>query len=184
MEKWIEIDGYNDYMVSNKGRVKRVVSAFNSKPRMLKTTTNAHGYSVINLRRDCKTKTHYVHRLVCQHFIGDSPDGKNDAAHWDGDKSNNRVTNLRWASRQENNMDKHRQGKMPKGASHHNCILSDQEVIDIRNMWSTGDITQIELGRAYGVSSAYISEIVNHKKRMETGQDLSNLGYLCKIPMQ
>lgn len=44
--------------------------------------------------------TYRVARLVAEAFIGDIPDGI-DVIHWDGDKSNNYVDNLRLCTRKE-----------------------------------------------------------------------------------
>jgi hypothetical protein len=44
--------------------------------------------------------------LVLWSFVGPAPDGKPDAAHWNDDRRDNRLTNLRWASRAENLADR------------------------------------------------------------------------------
>jgi hypothetical protein len=56
--------------------------------------------------------------LVLQHFVS-NPEGKPQVDHIDGDRANNRVSNLRWATFQENAFNRspspHRD--LPKGVS-------------------------------------------------------------------
>ena len=47
-----------------------------------------------------------LHRLIAYYFI-DNPDDKEMVDHIDGDPLNNRISNLRWASRSENNHNQH-----------------------------------------------------------------------------
>jgi hypothetical protein len=51
----------------------------------------------------------YVHRLVLSAFVGSCPPGM-ECCHWDDDKANNTVWNLRWASRSANIKDCVRNG--------------------------------------------------------------------------
>lgn len=50
-----------------------------------------------------------VHRLVAEAFLP-KPDDRHDVAHYDGDKSNNKASNLYWATKSENMLDKRRHG--------------------------------------------------------------------------
>lgn len=57
----------------------------------------------INLRKNNIRKCFKVHRLVAEAFIeNDDPINKTTVNHIDGDRSNNRVDNLEWASYSEN----------------------------------------------------------------------------------
>ena len=55
------------------------------------------------------------------------------------------------------------------GESHSMCKLTDEEVETIRNSYFLGNITQSQLGKRYGVSSSYISNIVRGKFRKRQG---------------
>lgn len=50
--------------------------------------------------------------------------------------------------------------KRPKGSSHGAAILTEQQVLDIREKYSKGDVTQEYLGRIYGVGQLTISKII------------------------
>lgn len=58
---------------------------------------NGHGYRVHKIKR----KPYRVHRLICSAFNG-RPQKGYDVDHINGDKADNRLENLRWASRSQN----------------------------------------------------------------------------------
>jgi len=96
VEHWLTIDGYDNYQVSNFGRVRNCTT-----DRILKPGINGHGYLHVILYKDGKKKTHVIHHLVAQEFL-DKPDGKSCVDHIDKNKLNNIVENLRWVSSSEN----------------------------------------------------------------------------------
>lgn len=99
-EVWETIYGYEDYQVSNLGRVKSL--KFNQE-RIIKTTKNNWGYWVVNLSKGGITKVHKVHKLVAIAFLNHTPCGHNIVVdHIDNEKSNNRASNLQLISNREN----------------------------------------------------------------------------------
>lgn len=148
MEEWKVIDRYPCYSVSNLGRVKshaRVVIRNGHEMHLKETILKPGkmgkcGHRFVNLRKDRRATSFYVHRLVALAFIGDQPDGKPQVAHWDGDPSNNHVSNLRWASASENSQDSIRLGrnKRPSGTKSKKAIFSDFEILEIYRMYSEG----------------------------------------------
>ena len=66
------------------------------------------GYRAVGIyaEENAKPQTHLVHRLVCRAFHGPPPsDEHTDVRHLDGDKTNNRASNLAWGTRSENMRD-------------------------------------------------------------------------------
>lgn len=108
----------------------------------------------------------YVHRLVAEAFLP-NPDGKPDVAHWDGDGSNNKVDNLRWATESENMADKKRHGTHTQGEKHGKVKLSDEDVRNIR-YWKAGGIHVDALAASFGVSRWTIYDACNPKRRKLT----------------
>lgn len=92
----MEIVDYPNYLVYEDGRV------FSKKRRkMLKPIETEKGYHIVNLSNDGKQKRCRVHRLVAQAYIP-NPDNKPQVDHIDRVKTNNCVSNLRWATNGEN----------------------------------------------------------------------------------
>lgn len=80
------------------------------KPRFNK----GNGYYYVRVRReDFTTEDWPVNVIVCKTFIGDCPDGQ-ESRHYDGDKSNNRLSNLSWGTHKQNMEDNVRLGKTRK----------------------------------------------------------------------
>jgi hypothetical protein len=99
-EKWVDIVGYEGlYSISNLGRI---ASHHRDECRILHPTTHrTNRYSYVNLCRNGIAKLFRVHVLVAKHFLP-NPNSLLEVNHKDEDKSNNRVDNLEWCSRQYN----------------------------------------------------------------------------------
>ena len=111
-EEWRDIKGFEGrYMVSNLGRVKslermkwcglnggcyRTVSE-----KILKGRDSGDGYLKVNLYKDGKVKECRINRLVAQAFLP-NPDNLPEVNHKDKIRTNNRVDNLEWCTRQYN----------------------------------------------------------------------------------
>ena len=106
-EIWKDIEGYEGlYQVSNNGFI-RSLDKFDSigrriKGKHIKTQESRFGYYRVSLCREGKVTTHSVHRLVAQTFIPNT-DNKPEIDHINTNRTDNRVENLRWVTRKENN---------------------------------------------------------------------------------
>lgn len=90
-EEWRPIEGFPNYQVSNLGRVK-------SDDRILKQSLSKNGgYASVCLYngKRCVMK---VHRLVAVAFL-ENPHNLETVDHIDRNRTNNLVSNLRWANR-------------------------------------------------------------------------------------
>jgi hypothetical protein len=120
MEEWKEIVGYEGYYeVSNMGQIRsmdRVVATTNKggdctkflKGQIIKQCLNSNqNYWTVCLGKEGKLKTHRVNRLVGLAFIL-NPDNKPYVDHINRDKLDNKVSNLRWSTEAENNLNMRR----------------------------------------------------------------------------
>lgn len=63
-EKWKVIEGFSNYLISNKGRVK-IVETLEDK----KTFVKDDGYVATCLSKNKKQHYKYIHRLVAESFV-------------------------------------------------------------------------------------------------------------------
>ena len=101
MSEWKEIEGYEGfYEVSDAGQVRRVGKATGAvQGRIRKTHISNSGYESVGLSKENVVTTLRVHRLVAKAFL---PNRKEQVNHINGDKTDNRVENLEWATQSEN----------------------------------------------------------------------------------
>lgn len=101
-EIWKDIVGYEGlYEVSNTGKVRSLNYLHTGKVRELRLGADKDGYLLVHLCRGGKVKTHKVHSLVMEAFVGPRPEGY-EINHINECKTNNRVENLEYCTHREN----------------------------------------------------------------------------------
>ena len=159
-EIWKEILGYNKrYEASSLGRIRSLISGrgTRTKPLILKPSLHRDGYLDVNVvnKSGKKTKAR-VNRLVCGAFHGSPKNPNFHAAHLDGNEVNNIPTNLQWISKSDNE-----QMKKSHGTAYHPQKLTKGQVNDIVRRKKTEPISNVQLGKEYGVSDRMIGKILN-----------------------
>lgn len=151
-ECWLDIKNYEGkYQVSNTGKVRNLKTNRILKPQL----TGQYRYDAVTLCKNSIKKRYYVHRLVAQHFIL-NPENKYSVNHKNGNKQDNNVNNLEWATGTEQNNHAFKIGiKKPEDHSK----LTRQDVEQIRQ--TKGKLKDI--AKSYGVSCSLISMIRNNK---------------------
>lgn len=156
-EEWRPIPGWESSEVSNLGRIRSVTRpAFIRKPYVGKW-----GHLWIAIREPGKSRSISIHRAVALAFIGPAPSPVHQAAHNDGNPSNNVVSNIRWATHSENQMDRVAHGTSNRGTRQHLAKLSPEKVLQIRVLYAAGWGSQQEIARRFGVARSTILAIVS-----------------------
>lgn len=120
MSTWRPVKGYEEfYEVSSNGSVRSLDRpkrlglgqgrGSGKVGKVLKKGQGRGGYHIVCLSKDAHSKTFQVHRLVLETFVSACPEGQ-EARHLNGDKQDNRLSNLCWGSKSENTLDQVRMG--------------------------------------------------------------------------
>lgn len=96
--QWVKVSRNNNYSINRNGEVRNDVTG-----RIKKAYSNpANGYLTVDLYSNNKSQKVTVHRLLAEAFIP-NPENKPCIDHKDGNRQNNSLSNLRWATYSENN---------------------------------------------------------------------------------
>jgi len=147
------VDGFDGYQIDEEGNV------YGKDGRVLKPSYCGRGYKAVALRKNGKTITCYIHRLVASNFI-ENAESKKTVNHKDGNRLNNSVENLEWNTYSENNEHARCTGLNTNiGSTHYLAKLKEEDVIFIRSNYKEGDTYQ-KWGDIYGLSRASIRDII------------------------
>ncbi|MFG3613126.1 NUMOD4 domain-containing protein [Rummeliibacillus stabekisii] len=179
-EEWKTIKSYEGYYeVSNLGNIRslaRVVIGKNGlryhvDMKILKPGLTKAGYNTVSLHKNSSRKTFYIHKLVAEHFIPNLHN-KRVVNHLDGNKTNNQVSNLEWATYSENSRhalatglfkptSSNKNGKV-QGENNYAARLTEEDVRFIRNNTINhgGNISRKEMSETFGVGITTIANIL------------------------
>lgn len=132
------------------------------EPRQLKPKTTGHGYKMVVLTVEGKKFYRLVHQLILETFVGPRPAGM-FACHGPKGKTNDSVSNLYWETPRHNTLDRYRDNTMNYGEKHGRAKLTETQVVEIRQRYAKGRISQSELASMYGINQTIISDVVHRK---------------------
>lgn len=163
-EMWKPIPGYEEYYaVSNLGRVMRTKDGkfAGHAGFILKPDLRRDGYLQVRLCVAGQHKSFKVHKLVMLAFVGERPAGY-DVNHKSANKTDNRLSNLEYCSKQQNRHHAIELNLMIslKGEGNIKARLTQSQVDEIRRRYAAGGITQKQLGEIFGVRNTQVSRIV------------------------
>lgn len=152
---WTAIAGFEGYyIVSADGHVKSLHPRHGEHGLVLKPKIDRYGYAHVCLIVNYVRTWRSVHSLVAEAFIGCRPEGM-QVAHNDGNKLNNCVNNLRYATALENASDKHAHGTILRGRHVGSSKINEEIVVAIRGHSGT----QKEISEQFGISRSSVSYI-------------------------
>lgn len=120
-ENWRSIEGFPYYEVSSTGRVRSLDRTMRYpsgrvmtwRGRILSPKTDSKGAQQVGLRTEEGRTDTLIHRLVLLAFVGPCPEGM-ECCHNNGNPADNRVENLRWDTKSENQKDRRAHGTDPQ----------------------------------------------------------------------
>lgn len=96
--KWKILKENENYSINEKGEIKNNITKKILSPSINKDS----GYYQIDLWKNNKSRKYTLHRLVANNFIPNL-ENKPTVDHIDGNRLNNNISNLRWATYSEQN---------------------------------------------------------------------------------
>lgn len=148
-EEWRE---YNGYQVSNYGKV------VNKHGKTLKRNTNNGGYTNTKIIDYDGTNIRGMHRIVATVFIS-NPNKLPEVNHLDGKKENNRVDNLEWCTKSENQQHEARVLQQKCGENNYHNKLTDEQVLEIYNLCKNPNIKRKDIAKMYNIIPTAVSSI-------------------------
>ena len=155
MEKYIVINEFDNYAISNLGNIKNI-----KKGNILTPYLNTNGYLTYTFCQNGIKKTFRLHRLVALYFI-DNPNNLPYVNHKDGDKTNNKVENLEWCTAKENDVHARSSG-----------LKNQEKPIIAKNIETNETLTfksVTEAGAFLGINKGTISKVLNGKRNQTHG---------------
>ena len=162
IEIWKDIKGVEGkYEISSLGRVMSIKRK-GTRGGILNIHKSINGYLRVCLWIDDGVKTLSLSRLIAQAFIP-NPENKPEVNHINGIKTDNRIENLEWCTRDENQKHAYKIGlRSHYGESNPNRKLNEQQVKIIRDEISYGASPQ-QLALRFNVTTTSIGQIKNRK---------------------
>lgn len=150
---WEKVKRNDNYSINEQGQVKNDKTNHIKKP----TLNKKNGYLVVDLYKNNKREKVPIHRLIAEAFIP-NPDNKLTVDHEDGNRENNAIENLRWATYGEQNsrfetkgvrsepvVVKHYEELRKKRGGGHESWLGVSEVLEFDTITETADYFDVTI---------------------------------------
>jgi hypothetical protein len=161
-EVWKPIPGFDGaFDASTHGRIRtngRCAGTRCYPEKIMRPIPLASGYLKVNLSLEGRVRQRRIHQLILETFVGPCPEGM-EVRHLDGDRTNNRLDNVRWGTQQQNTEDKYRHGSVLFGEANPRAKLTWDVVRGIRRDIAEG-VSREVVKRKYGIAKGPLSRIV------------------------
>ena len=155
------LENYPGYVFYEDGRIwSEPKGKSNPKGKFLKHTSQHHGYTVVSIVERGEKKQRSLHKLMATAFIP-NPKKLPQINHINGNKKDNRLSNLEWCSAKQNTQHAERIGlrrHLDGGENNTRAKLTNTQAREIKRLVSEG-ISQMEISRTFGVCQSVVSFI-------------------------
>ena len=170
-EVWRAIPKNEGYEVSSLGRVRSLdrllADGRRCSGKVLSTWTAGAGYQYVSLGAKVKMG---VHRLVAISFHGLPLGLRNEAAHTNGQSSDNRAENIVWATRSENEQHKRAHGTYARPVNYYKPGQKKRGTKPSRHPHAdqiakmrAGGMTIAKLAQEFGMSKSGMFEVLRNR---------------------
>lgn len=161
-EIWRQIVGFENYAISNLGRVMRIAYSKSKNhsyvPGRLLKVTKVAGYPIVRMYSDGKCFSKGIHVLIAVAFIGPCPPDK-EVDHKDTNKENFSVGNLEYVTHKENIRRARKFGLLALGEENGKSKLTEEQVRKILLSDSRVPGHREKLAKEFGVSKATVVDV-------------------------
>lgn len=159
VEQWLPTADDPQYEVSDQGRLRRKRRSLGGY-RYLRLSMSGAGYLGATLMAHGARVSRHVHRLVLETFCGPPPTPNHQAAHRNGDRTDNRLANLRWATPTENRADDIRNGTRIRGSRHVRAKLTEEMVRSMLDLARRTGAPSTMIATQFGVAASTVRRIL------------------------
>lgn len=125
------------------------------------------GYEQVRLGPKGNRVTWKVHKVVLTAFVGPRPHGM-EARHLNGNKLDNRLTNLVWGTQKENFDDRRRHGTVITRATAPTRKLNEAQVLAAADAYNRGEMIK-DIAAGLGVDPSWMSKILRGREWRDVG---------------
>ena len=150
-QEFVNIKDHPRYEINKDGVIR------NKQNKKVKAQyVGSTGYYMVSFSYKNKSNPHRVHRLLATTFIK-NPLNAPHVNHIDGDKLNNKLSNLEWVTHAEN-MKHAFDNKLANNTGENNgqSKLTEKQVIEIKTLLNNGNLSQYKIAKLYGVSRSCV----------------------------
>lgn len=149
------------YEINEVGKIRRIDRNYFLKPMLGK-----NGYFMVCLWKQNTPGYRYIHRILAEAFLP-NPKSLPTVNHIDGNKGNNDLSNLEWASYSRNN--KHAYETGLKNPSRNTGPKKPVIQLDINGIKISEFVSAIEAAKKTGISTTTVYRILHGKRKSSRG---------------
>lgn len=158
MQKTIKLSGA-EYTITDQGKV------FGKSGIEIKQRPDTSGYASFTAGKKGNRTRIRTHLIVARLFIP-NPNNLPEIDHLDSNRMNPCITNLEWVTHEENISRAHNKGHYKNnivGEKNPKANLNEQQVLEIRNIYDSNTMTQMEISKHFGIPYSTVHNIVTRQ---------------------